>query len=139
MESIARAISWVFTDALGHPLNNTGDYRRWKALIKAAGVRDARLHDARHTGATTLLLGVSERVVIDIMGWSTGKMTLIYQHITDSVRKDVAAKVGDFIWGNYQGTEQHPQGETKSASPTAPDKPEQPKSNTAGGPSPDYN
>lgn len=94
---------WVFTDAFGYPLNNTGDYRRWKALIKAAGVRDARLHDARHTAATTLLLlGVSERAVIDIMGWSTGKMTLVYQHITDSVRKDVASKVGDFIWGAHE-------------------------------------
>lgn len=92
---------WVFTDELGRPLSNVGDYRRWKALIKAAGVRDARLHDARHTAATTLLLlGVSERAVIDIMGWSTGKMTLVYQHITDSVRKDVADKVGGFIWGN---------------------------------------
>ena len=63
--------------------------------------RDARLHDARHTAATTLLLlGVSERAVIDIMGWSTGKMTMLYQHITDGVRKDVASKVGSFIWGS---------------------------------------
>lgn len=92
---------WVFTDEVGQPLNNIGDYRRWKALIKEAGVRDARLHDARHTAATTLLLlGVSERGVIDMMGWSTGKMTLVYQHITDSVRKDVAAKVGGFSWGS---------------------------------------
>lgn len=91
---------WVFTSLLGEPLNNISDYRRWKALIKDAGVRDARLHDARHTAATTLLLlGVSERAVIDIMGWSTGKMTLVYQHITGSVRKDVAGKVGSFIWG----------------------------------------
>ena len=26
-------------------------------------------------------------------------MTLVYQHITDAVRKDVADKVGSFIWG----------------------------------------
>ena len=91
---------WVFTDHRGRPLNNNSDYHRWKALISTAGVRDARLHDARHTAATTLLLlGVSERAVIDIMGWSTGKMTLLYQHITDDVRKDVASKVGTFIWG----------------------------------------
>lgn len=96
---------WVFTDDVGRPLNNVGDYRRWKALIKAGGVRDARLHDARHTAATTLLLlGVSERAVIDIMGWSTGKMTLVYQHVTDGVRKDVASKVGDFIWGSGDST-----------------------------------
>lgn len=92
---------WVFTDLRGRPLNNNSDYHRWKALIATAGVRDARLHDARHTAATTLLLlGVSERAVIDIMGWSTGKMTMLYQHITDGVRKDVASKVGSFIWGS---------------------------------------
>lgn len=91
---------WVFTDVRGRPLNNNSEYYRWKALIKAAGVRDARLHDARHTAATTLLLlGVSERAVIDIMGWSSSKMTMVYQHITDGVRKDVASKVGSFIWG----------------------------------------
>ncbi len=64
-----------------------------EALIKKAGVRDARLHDGRHTAATTLLLlGVSERAVIDIMGRSTGKMTLVCQHITDGVRRDVAGR-----------------------------------------------
>jgi integrase len=93
--------NWIFTDLRGRPLNNNSDYHRWKALIETAGVRDARLHDARHTAATTLLLlGVSERAVIDIMGWSTGKMTLVYQHVTDGVRKDVADKVGAFIWGS---------------------------------------
>ena len=92
---------WVFTNLFGEPLQNISDYRRWKALIRDAGVRDARLHDARHTAATTLLLlGVSERAVIDMMGWSTAKMTLVYQHITDAVRKDVADKVGGFIWGS---------------------------------------
>lgn len=91
---------WVLTNLVGEPLQNISDYRRWKALIRDAGVRDARLHDARHTAATTLLLlGVSERAVIDIMGWSTTKMTLVYQHITDAVRKDVASKVGTYIWG----------------------------------------
>jgi integrase len=48
----------VFTDLRGRPLNNNSEYHRWKALISAAGVRDARLHDARHTAATTLLLNV---------------------------------------------------------------------------------
>ncbi|MFT3860249.1 tyrosine-type recombinase/integrase [Micropruina sp.] len=78
------------------PAAGTGRFgqSRWKALIATAGVRDARLHYARHTAATTLLLlGVSERAVIDIMGWSTGTMTLIYQHVTDGFCKDVAAKV----------------------------------------------
>jgi integrase len=52
----------VFTSPTGSPLNPNSDYHRWKALLKAAGVRDGRLHDARHTAATVLLvLGVPER------------------------------------------------------------------------------
>ena len=127
---------WVFTNLVGEPLNNIGDYRRWKALIKKAGVRDARLHDARHTAATTLLLlGVSERAVIDIMGWSTGKMTMVYQHITDGVRRDVAGKVGGYIWGEASS----PGGAKTLPERTAPDKDEQPKSNSPSEPSADYN
>lgn len=114
---------WVFTSTIGEPLNNISDYRRWKSLIKAAGVRDARLHDARHTAATTLLLlGVSERAVIDIMGWSTGKMTLVYQHITGGVRKDVAGRVGGYLWGERST----PEGESAQPGRTPADKDEQP-------------
>ena len=118
---------WMFTSMFGEPLSNIGDYRRWKALTKTAGVRDARLHDARHTAATTLLLlGVSERAVIDIMGWSTGKMTIVYQHVTEGVRKDVAGKVGSYIWGENSTSP----GTVPGARRTRADKDEQPKSNS---------
>ncbi len=41
------------------------------SLLTAAGVRDGRLHDARQTAATVLLLlGVPERTVMGLMGWS---------------------------------------------------------------------
>ena len=49
----------MFASALGKPLSLNSDYREWKALLQAAGVPDGRLHDARHTAATVLLvLGV---------------------------------------------------------------------------------
>ena len=49
-------------DRTGRPLNPNSDYHRWTALLKVAGVRDSRLHDARHTTATVLAaLGVPER------------------------------------------------------------------------------
>ncbi len=131
---------WVFTDLRGRPLNNNSEHHRWKALIQSAGVRDARLHDARHTAATTLLLlGVSERAVIDIMGWSSAKMTLVYQHITDSVRKDVADKVGGFIWGVDEVKKQRPKTSAKTNGRTPADKPEQPKSNSSESPFADHN
>lgn len=60
----------MFTSPTDRPLNPNTDLHRWKDLRKAAKVRDGRLHDARHTAATVLLiLGVSEAVVDRIMDW----------------------------------------------------------------------
>jgi hypothetical protein len=74
-----------------------------EALLKAAGVRDARLHDARHTAPTVLLiLGVPERMVIGLMGWSTTSMASRYHHVTNPIRRDVAAQVGSLIWATDQ-------------------------------------
>ena len=90
---------WVFTNEVGKPINPNSDYHAWKALLKAAGVRDARLHDARHTAATVLLvLGVPERTVMSVMGWSSTSMAARYQHVTDPIRRDVARRVGGLIW-----------------------------------------
>ncbi|MFB7559781.1 tyrosine-type recombinase/integrase [Streptomyces brevispora] len=94
---------YVFTSPLGEPLNPNTDFHRWKVLLKAAGVRDGRLHDARHTAATVLLiLGISDAVVDSIMGWEPGKSARMhrrYQHMTSRVLKETAAKVGGLLWG----------------------------------------
>ena len=42
----------VFTQVDGRPIDPGADWKAWKALLKRAHVRDARLHDARHTAAT---------------------------------------------------------------------------------------
>lgn len=94
---------YVFTSPVGEPLNPNTDFHRWKDLLKAAGVRDGRLHDARHTAATVLLiLGISDAVVDSIMGWEPGKsarMRRRYQHMTGPVLQQTAAKVGGLLWG----------------------------------------
>ena len=90
---------WVFATPIGEATNHNTDYRRWKTLLKNAGLREARLHDARHTAATVLLiLRQPERTVMSLMGWSSSDMTKRYQHVTDTVRADVASQVGDLIW-----------------------------------------
>jgi integrase len=90
---------WVFTTPTGRPLNPNTDYHDWKRLLQDAGIRDGRLHDARHTAATVLLiLGVQERAVMDVMGWATTGMAARYQHVTDPVRADIAKRVGGLIW-----------------------------------------
>jgi len=56
----------------GSPIDPAKDNYAWHRLLAAAGVRDARLHDARHTTADLLLeAGVSEPVIMEILGQST--------------------------------------------------------------------
>jgi integrase len=91
---------WLFATRLGRPINPNSDYREWKAPLVRAGVRHARLHDARHTAATVLLvLGVPERTVMSIMGWSSTSMAARYQHVTQPIRREVANRVGGLLFG----------------------------------------
>ncbi|MCC8453455.1 tyrosine-type recombinase/integrase [Streptomyces rochei] len=94
---------YVFTKPLGGPLSPNTDYHDWKRLLEDAKVRDGRLHDARHTAATVLmLLGVPDRVIDQIMGWEPGtsaRMRARYLHVPDVMLKDVARKIAEAIWG----------------------------------------
>jgi integrase len=83
----------------GRLLSPNTDYHELKALLAEAGLRDARLHDARHSAATVLLiLGVPTPTVMAIMGWSSAAMAKRYQHLVDSIRMDVAKQVGGLLW-----------------------------------------
>lgn len=74
---------WVFAKHDGNPRTA---HNRWKALLRKAGVRDARLHDARHTAATMLLLlGVPERGHghDGVVAHSHGH---VHKHMTEPIR-----------------------------------------------------
>ncbi|MFK4188208.1 tyrosine-type recombinase/integrase [Streptomyces sparsogenes] len=89
----------VFPDEHGRSPSHRRDWAEWKTLLTEAKVRDGRLHDARHTAATVLLiLGVPERAVMSLMGWSTTAMAARYQHMVDAVRTDIARQVDGLIW-----------------------------------------
>lgn len=90
---------WVFTNLVGRPMHPTEDHRTWKALLRKAGVRDARLHDARHTAATVLLvLKVPLPAVMELMGWSNAGVAKRYMHVTDELVTAVAEQVGGHMW-----------------------------------------
>ena len=58
----------VFTTRFGTPLSPRNDYRDFRRLVGAAGLRRVRLHDLRHTAASLMLAqGVSPRVVMEIL------------------------------------------------------------------------
>jgi Phage integrase family len=87
----------VFASLTGDTLNPNTDYHEWKSLLEEAGLCEGRLHDARHTAATVLLLEVPPRTVMSIMGWPSAEMAARYQHITDAIRPEVVELVGHVI------------------------------------------
>jgi integrase len=91
----------VFAQENGRPIDPRGDHRAWRALLVAAGVRQARLHDARHTAATLLLQqGVPARVVMEILGHSQIGLTLgTYSHVVPALAEDAARRMGEALWG----------------------------------------
>lgn len=90
---------WLFATETGRGTSPRTDYDEWKELLRDAKVRDGRLHDARHTAATVLLiLGVPERAVMGLMGWSSTSMAARYQHMVDTVRSSIAEQVDGLIW-----------------------------------------
>ena len=96
---------WMFTQPNGKPIDPRRDQYEWKALLTEAGVREARLHDARHTAATTLLLlGVRERAVMDVMGWSNSAMVKRYAHVTARLRRDIADRLNTYLWSANETT-----------------------------------
>lgn len=104
-ERLAAGPAWVEHDLIfpqvnGKPMDPRGDARAWKGILIAAGVRDARLHDARHTNATMLLAqGVDGRVVMELLGWSQSVLLMRYQHVMAPMRQEAADRVGKAIWG----------------------------------------
>jgi integrase len=92
---------WVFTNEIGAAINPRTDWSHWKALLRVAGVRDSRLHDARHTAATCLLLlGTNPRATTALMGWTDPSMMQRYQHLTSPLRTEVAGQLGSLLWGD---------------------------------------
>ncbi|GLW91886.1 tyrosine-type recombinase/integrase [Actinokineospora globicatena] len=101
-----QGLDLVFTNLTGGPIHFSEDFRAWKALLGDAGVRDARLHDARHTAATMLLiLGVPLPVVMKLMGWSNAAVAARYLHVVDEILDSVADQVGDRMWNLNDDTE----------------------------------
>ena len=75
---------YVFTSRVGTPLEPRTVTRTFHALCDRHGLRRVRLHDLRHTCVSLLLaLGVSPRIVMEIVGHSAIEMTMnVYAHVS---------------------------------------------------------
>jgi integrase len=94
-------LNLVFAQPLGRPIDPRRDWQAWRDLIAAAKVPVRRLHDARHTAATLMLLqGVDVRVVQQILGHSSSTLTRdTYQHVVPEIAADAAARIEGGLWG----------------------------------------
>ena len=108
---------WVFTQPTGRPIDPRADHDEWKALLAEAQVRDARLHDARHTAATMLLvLKVPLPAIMEVMGWSDTAIAKRYVHVPTEVVAGIADQVGGFLWNDTPLPNTPPPAQTDGAS-----------------------
>ena len=90
----------VFTTITGRPVAPHDHSLHWTAFLEGAGVRPARLHDARHTAATFLLVqGVDQRVVMSMFGWTSTTMTARYQHVVPELVEEANRRMSELLWG----------------------------------------
>lgn len=92
----------VFPGPNGRPIGWRSDARAWHKLLESAGVRQIRLHDARHSSASVnVILGTPQRVMAESYGWGAdaGAMMANYQHVLDDARAEAVAKIERYLFG----------------------------------------
>jgi integrase len=92
----------VFCTHRGRPLSWRNVTREFKKHLVAAGLRNIRFHDLRHTNATLLLeAGVHPKVVQERLGHSDIGTTLnIYSHVMPTLGRDAAQHLRDILHGD---------------------------------------
>jgi len=77
---------YVFTTELGRAIDPRNDFRKWEKLLADSGVDYVKLHAARHTAATLMVVGGTPlHTVSEILGHSSIAVTAdIYAHVTSA-------------------------------------------------------
>lgn len=96
-ERLAAGDSWndsglVFVNGIGGPLEPSNVLKRFKGLLRAAGLPEQRFHDLRHCAASLLIAQrVPVKVVADILGHSQLATTSdLYAHIFPAAHREAA-------------------------------------------------
>ena len=86
---------FVFTTALGRPLNDSNVTHMFQRHLARAGLPHQRFHDLRHACASLLLAqGVGPRVVMELLGHSQIALTLnTYSHVLPGLQKQAAVQM----------------------------------------------
>lgn len=89
----------VFCRADGGPLSKRSDWADWKSALQSAGVRDARVHDGRHTAGTLLAqLGLDPKTIQQILGHAQMSQTARYIHASNALTQGAVERMGEALW-----------------------------------------
>lgn len=91
--------SLVFCQPDGKPLRPNTVTRTWQTIATRAGLKNIRLHDARHTHASLMLRqGVHPKIVQERLGHSSIAITLdIYSHVVPGLQEAAANRFDELI------------------------------------------
>ena len=92
---------WIFPNVLRPelPLHPETAYRKFKELLRKAGLPDIRFHDLRHTFTSHAAnSGISPKTLSEIVGHSKASFTLdTYAHVTGDMQKNAANVVTNYL------------------------------------------
>jgi len=98
--SLWRENGLIFASEVGEPLDRRDlTTRRFKPLLKRAGLPQIRFHDLRHTCATLLLSkNVNPQTVSEMLGHATIAITLdTYSHVLPTMQESAAKAMEDAL------------------------------------------
>jgi integrase len=98
--SLWRENGLIFASEVGEPLDRCDlTNRRFKPLLKRAGLPQIRFHDLRHTCATLLLSkNVNPKIVSEMLGHATIAITLdTYSHVLPTMQESAAKAMEDAL------------------------------------------
>lgn len=102
VRSIRPDTDFVFSVRAGHPLPHTRLQQKHQQIIAATGVPRIRIHDMRHTFATSALgQGMDIKTVSEIMGHSRVETTMNrYQHVSVATQRSVMDALEERLFGS---------------------------------------
>ena len=100
------AADLVFTTPAGRPIHSDKLARRFKEILRQAGLPTVRLYDLRHTAATLALsAGVPPKVVAEQLGHASAAFTLdVYSHLLPHMQHEAAARVERLLFPQSRST-----------------------------------
>lgn len=76
-------------------------WKPWYAAVTAAGIKDLRFHDLRHTAASHLAMnGATQIELAAVLGHKTLQMVKRYAHLSDSHTHAVVAAMNKKVFGD---------------------------------------